>query len=171
MQQEKIRLQQEMESLEQDKAHLLHQVHHLSGVNTDIKASLEEAERVKEMVTVSLEAAEQENASISASLEVAERKNAEIYGGEKLTDKQSRINAIGLVIVSALTVIMKHTQPITRLRTVCDCIFGAALFGVEATKVVLSELYKKHFFDYVCPLTCLKGNRSLSSRWAKLYQN
>jgi hypothetical protein len=43
---------------------------------------------------------------------------------------------------------MKHnTQPITHLHTVVNCLFGSALFGVEVTKVVLGEVYKKFIFS------------------------
>jgi hypothetical protein len=42
---------------------------------------------------------------------------------------------------------MKHTQPITHLHTVVECLFGSALFGVEVKKVVLAEVYRKFIFN------------------------
>ncbi len=51
--------------------------------------------------------------------------------------------AIGALLVSFLGVIMKKTQPVTRLRAVTDALFTNALFGVEATKLVVEELCSK----------------------------
>jgi len=51
-------------------------------------------------------------------------------------------------MLNALSVIMKNTQPITRLRSVVDCIFGTAIFGGEVTKVVLGEVYKQIIFTH-----------------------
>jgi hypothetical protein len=42
---------------------------------------------------------------------------------------------------------MKHTHPITRLHTICEAIFGAAIFGAAVTKTVLAEVYKKYIFE------------------------
>jgi hypothetical protein len=69
------------------------------------------------------------------------------YGGFiKIMDKNSIIMAVGGAIVGLLSVIMKKTQAVTRLRTVCEALFRSSIFGVEATKVVLAELYKKYVF-------------------------
>lgn len=126
---------------------MLRKIRSLSHVNTNMSVSLREAEHEHAVVTGYLEDAERENTMIKVALEDAERQNAQMYGGEKVIGKEPRIAAIGMVLVSALSVIMKNTQPLTRLRTVCDCIFGTALFGIEATRVALSEVYKKYIYD------------------------
>jgi hypothetical protein len=75
-------------------------------------------------------------------------REAENFGGlTKIIDKDSRANAIGRFLLSLLAIIMKRTHPITRLRAVCDAIFGLAIFGVAVTKTVLSEVYKKYIFE------------------------
>ncbi len=69
------------------------------------------------------------------------------YGGfQKISDKKNRVLAVGAAILALLSVLMIRTHPITRLRAVCEAIFDNAIFGIEATKVALSELYKKYFF-------------------------
>jgi hypothetical protein len=57
------------------------------------------------------------------------------YGGfDKIENKTNRVLAIGALLVSFLGVLMRKTQPVTRLRVVTDALFTNALFGVEATK-------------------------------------
>jgi hypothetical protein len=69
------------------------------------------------------------------------------YGGfRKITDKRNRVLAVGTAIVALLSVLMTRTHPITRLRTICEAVFDNAIFGIDVTKVALSELYKKYFF-------------------------
>ena len=64
-------------------------------------------------------------------------------GFTKITDKASRVAAIGAAIVAVLSVIMSRTHSITQLRIVCEALFDYAGFGMEATQAVLSELYHK----------------------------
>lgn len=69
------------------------------------------------------------------------------HGGfEKIDSKGDRSLAIGALLVSYLAVIMRKTQPVTRLRAVCDALFSNLIFGVEATRMVLGEIYTKHIF-------------------------
>jgi len=91
-----------------------------------------------------LEIAENEKVAVMASLREAERMNASLLGPSKVADKQTRVELIGAMLVTFLACIMKGTHAISRLRTVCDCIFGAAVFGATATKAVLSEVHKKY---------------------------
>jgi hypothetical protein len=70
------------------------------------------------------------------------------FGGfSKITDEASRCAAIGTVIVSLLPVVMSHTHAITCLQTVYDALFEHVIFGVEATQLVLHEMYHKYFFQ------------------------
>jgi hypothetical protein len=69
------------------------------------------------------------------------------HGGfEKIDGKGDRSLAIGALLVSYLAVIMRKTQPVTRLRAVCDALFSNLIFGVEATRTVLGQIYTKHIF-------------------------
>jgi hypothetical protein len=102
-----------------------------------------------------------ENASLEASSHEAEARvqrllpdaepfvrEVENFGGlQKITDKATRLHVVGRSLLSLMAVIMKHTHPITRLRTVCHALFGAAIFGAAVTKAVLSEVYKKYIFE------------------------
>jgi len=45
-----------------------------------------------------------------------------------------------------LALLLSRTQATTRLHVVCEALFDNAIFGVEATQVVLKELYQKYFF-------------------------
>ncbi len=69
------------------------------------------------------------------------------HGGfQKIENKGDRSLAIGALLVSYLAIIMRKTQPVTRLRAICDALFSNVIFGVEATRTVLEEIYNKHFF-------------------------
>jgi len=46
-----------------------------------------------------------------------------------------------------LAVLIRHTQSVTRLRTVFEAVFGHKIFGVESTTTVSQEMYKKFFFN------------------------
>jgi hypothetical protein len=56
---------------------------------------------------------------------------------------------------------MTRTYAVTCLRTVCDALFEQAIFGVEATEVVLKENYQKFYF---------KRNREIFALWKVLKQ-
>jgi hypothetical protein len=72
--------------------------------------------------------------------------------------------AIETLLVSYLAIIMRKTQPVTWLHVICEVLFSNVIFGVEATKTVLEEIYKKYIFmdqqrffyhgRYFVPLTC-----------------
>jgi hypothetical protein len=69
------------------------------------------------------------------------------HGGlTKKTQKASRVAAIGARILAVLSILLSRTQPIIRLRAVCEAPFNRAIFGVEATQVVLNEIYQQYFF-------------------------
>ncbi len=69
------------------------------------------------------------------------------FGGlSKIVDKATRVAAIGRGIMA-------------RLWTVCDAIFEHAIFGLEATEVVLNKMYQKKFF---------KRNREVFAPWKVL---
>ncbi len=87
-------------------------------------------------------------------IELRELKNNSIFssyesfgGFSKITDKASRCAAIGTAVVALLPFVMSHTHAITCLQTVCDALFEHAIFGVEATQLVLHEMYHKYFFQ------------------------
>jgi septal ring factor EnvC (AmiA/AmiB activator) len=66
------------------------------------------------------------------------------YGGfDKIDDSSNRVLATGALILSYLAVIMKKTQAITRLRVVIEALFSKTIFGVDATKIALNEMYTK----------------------------
>jgi hypothetical protein len=66
---------------------------------------------------------------------------------QKVTDKGNIVFAIGAALLSMLAVLIRHTQSVTRLRTVFEAVFGHKIFGVESTTTVLQEMYKKFFFN------------------------
>jgi hypothetical protein len=69
------------------------------------------------------------------------------YGGfQKIDSRSDRVFAVGALIVSYLGIIMRKTQSITRLRVVSDAQFNNVIFGVEAARTVLDEIYKKYIF-------------------------
>jgi hypothetical protein len=128
--------------------HIAAWVSELKRENADLTMALIDAEDDCVKKSMASEDAEHANATLSASLEEAKCDHVTMLGGgKKLHDKKSRMGAIGSVLMNTLVVIMKHTQPITCLRTVVDCLFSSALFGVEVTKVVLAEVYKKFIFN------------------------
>jgi hypothetical protein len=72
------------------------------------------------------------------------------HGGlTKITQKASRVAAIGAGILAVLSILLSRTQPTTRLRAVCEALFDRAIFGVEATQVVLNEIYQKYFLSRI----------------------
>jgi hypothetical protein len=82
------------------------------------------------------------------------------HGGlTKITQKASRVAAIGAGILVVLSILLSRTQPTTRLQAVCEALFDRAIFGVEATQVVLNEIYQKYFF---------KQNREMFAPWKVL---
>jgi hypothetical protein len=69
------------------------------------------------------------------------------FGGfQRIEDKGDCKLAIGALLVSYLGIIMRKTHPVTRLRVVCDVLFKNAIFGVESTRAVLDEIYKKYIY-------------------------
>jgi hypothetical protein len=60
----------------------------------------------------------------------------------RITYKAERVTTIGKGIVALLSFVMTRTHAVTCFRTVCDAIFEQAIFGVEATEVVLKEIYQ-----------------------------
>ncbi len=82
------------------------------------------------------------------------------FGGlSKIVDKATRVSSIGKGILALLSVVMSKTQAATCLQTVCDALLEHAIFGMEATELVLNELYQKYFF---------KQNREIFSPWKVL---
>ena len=74
-------------------------------------------------------------------------KSLESFGGfTKVTEKCNAVIAVGAALISVLAVLMRHTKPITRLRTVVEALFSQKIFGVQATTTVLQEMYKTYFF-------------------------
>jgi hypothetical protein len=61
-----------------------------------------------------------------------------------IVDKATRVAAVGKGILALLSVVMSRTHAATRLWTVCDALFEHAIFGMEATELmVLNEMYQK----------------------------
>ncbi len=65
-------------------------------------------------------------------------------GNGKVNDPNLHVSMIGTMLLTFLSTIMKGSHANNRLRTICECIFGTALFGVTATKMVLAEVYKQY---------------------------
>jgi hypothetical protein len=115
---------------------------------------LEEIEKLKAEKESLTSAAESIVGTLTAELNEGNSREAQHvisavnnYGGfRKITDKRNRVLAVGAAIVALLSVLMTRTHPITRLRTICEAVFDNAIFGIDVTKVALSELYKKYFF-------------------------
>ncbi len=80
-------------------------------------------------------------------------KSLDEYGSfANIRDKVMLLGALCSIILAILSVIMSKTQPITRLRTLCDILFARAIFGVAVTAKVMKELYQKYFFKQQCDL-------------------
>jgi hypothetical protein len=65
----------------------------------------------------------------------------------KKVDKATRVATMGKGILALLSVVMSRTHAATRLQTVCEALFEHAIFGVEATELILNEMYQKFFFQ------------------------
>ncbi len=100
------RLENDRRTLEQEKA--------------EITAALDDAEEAYAEKSLELEEAQLAKEAILESLADVEERNAAMVGdGEKKSDNDSCSAAIGTVILNALSVIMKHTQPITHFAYCC----------------------------------------------------
>jgi hypothetical protein len=72
-------------------------------------------------------------------------KAVECNGGFcKVDGKEQRLNVLGALLLSFLSIIMRHSHPITRLRVITDTLFSKLIFGAEATATVLDEVYEKY---------------------------
>jgi hypothetical protein len=68
------------------------------------------------------------------------------HGGlTKMTQKASRVAAIGAGFLAVLSILLSRTQATTRLWVVCEALFDHAIFGVEATQLILNELHQFFF--------------------------
>ena len=85
----------------------------------------------------------EQRASISAIIEPLET----VGGLKKITDRTALVGVVGSVLVSLMSVLMRKTKPVSRLRVICDALFQNCVFGVEATKTMLSDLYKRFYFQ------------------------
>jgi len=85
-----------------------------------------------------------EHASMASILNPLER-----YGGlQKITEKPTLVAAVGSVIISLMSILIRKTMPLSRrLRVMCDALFQSCIFGVDSTKTMLSKLYHKYFFN------------------------
>jgi hypothetical protein len=63
---------------------------------------------------------------------------------KKETEKVSMLRMLGDAILFILNVVMFRTQPITRLRSLCEIIFDNELLGTFATETVLHEVSLKY---------------------------
>ena len=68
-------------------------------------------------------------------------KSLEEYGGfSEIMEKEARFGAVGSAMLAVVSVIMRITQPITRLWTIREVLFAQAIFGAEVTGKVLNEV-------------------------------
>jgi len=82
------------------------------------------------------------------------------FGGfTKIHDKTSLVAAAGSTVVGLLSILMRKTQAVTWLHILCETIFDDCIFGAEATKKVMAEMYKRHYF---------KEQRGLFAPWKVL---
>jgi len=96
-----------------------------------------------------LDRLEAENELLSQSMKECAPfvKSMEDYGGfTKVSNKETLIAAVGSAILAVLSILMRRTQPISRLRTLCEVLFGQAIYGAAVTAKVLDELYDKYLF-------------------------
>jgi len=63
---------------------------------------------------------------------------------QKQTDRGSMLRMLGEAILIIVNVVMFRTQPITRLRALCEVIFEKELFGSHATEAVLKDVSLKY---------------------------
>ncbi len=85
----------------------------------------------------------EDNASLSTALEhnldvnqVCKplSKSLESFGGfKKVTDVSSRAAVVRAAIVAILSILMRQTKPLMRLRTIVDTLYKHNIFGIEVT--------------------------------------
>ena len=122
----------------------------------------EELARERAKGAAELERLTAENESLSQSIKETAPfvKSLDQYGGFcKLSNKETLLTALGSAIVAILSVVMRKTQPITRLRTICEVLFDRAIYGAAVTAKVLEEMYQKYFF---------KEHREIFAPWKVL---
>ncbi len=124
-----------------------------------LRAANETLERDYATLTEAFQRNVEDSADFKESMNAFTQPLQNFGGFRKITDKTSRVLAVGGAIIGIMSVLMYKTKPITRLRTICQALFENAIFGVDATKAALSEMYKKHFF---------KEQRSLFAAWRVL---
>jgi hypothetical protein len=120
-----------------------------------LQRAIEEKSQTIATLQGSIEDKADEHASIASVIHPLER-----YGGlQKISDRPTLVAAAGSVIIAVMSVLMRKTMPLSRLRVVCDALFHNCIFGVDVTKSMLSEIYKKFFFH---------EQRSVFSPWKVL---
>lgn len=97
---------------------MLSSLERVGARKAEISAALDEAEQACAEKSEAWEDSEHANAVMVALLKEAKQKYAAMFGGgDKISDKESHSETIGMVIVNALAIIMKHMQPITLVCT------------------------------------------------------
>jgi hypothetical protein len=133
----------ERDSLLEERDTLLAEQEALKAELTSLKSSYDLF--VEENSTLS--AAIQQNLQCAEVFQPLSQSLHPFGGFQKVTDKGNIDFAIGAALLSMLAVLMRHTQPVTRLRTVVEAVFGQKIFGAELTTTVLCEMYKKFSFN------------------------
>ncbi len=143
---ERDELLRERDKLKDSNKTLVHLNHTITAERDELRSSNESLARDHAMLSTALVDSMEQYEELQENWNPL-TSSLEDYGGfKKVTDKSSRVLAVGAAILALLSVLMKRTQPITRLRTVCDALFSNSIFGIEGTKIVLRELYMKYFF-------------------------
>jgi hypothetical protein len=115
------------------------------GENSTTIRSMQSTIEVNNKYIEAMQGYAEENASFQCIISPLKR-----YGGlQKVTDKPTLIAAVGSVIIALMSVLMRKTMSLSRLCVVCDALFQNFIFGVDATKTMLSKL-QKIFFREQC---------------------
>jgi chromosome segregation ATPase len=131
----------------------------LRMANNALKSEAQAAANEKNRIIESLAQVQDEQKGIIKQLEAEKQlqsesmertapliKSLEEYGGfSKITEKEARLGAVGSAMLAVVSVIMRITQPITQLWTICEVLFAQAIFGAEVTGKVLNEVYRNIF--------------------------
>jgi len=131
-----------------------------------ISVALDDAEEAYTEKCSALEDTQHANIAMVESLNAMEEKNAAILGGrEKITDQDSCIAAIGMVLANALAVIMKYTKPINTFVYFSWLHFWDSIIRSGSNQGgAWWSLQKIHFYwasQYFYQLACLKRNQSI----------
>jgi len=152
---ERVKLEESNTRLNSDKEELKNTINQLNGDKIFLAGKKEELKENNKELLAEVRLLQRERDSLAADVQNSQEKISEldpilkeveaIGGLQQISGKKDRLHAIGRFLLSLLSIIMKCTHPITRLRAVCDAVFGLAVCGVTIMKTVLAEVHKNIF--------------------------